>query len=377
MKIENNNNLNRIRLFAGFCVVVMHLLFQGGILFNIVDRKVAYPFATIIYGLFFTCINLFGFLSGYLLYKKKSIKKRRIIDLLATTIFYSVIITIVFYYFNLHNVRNLPVDNWELKNYLLNGYSNLKTNPTLFICSLFPMLFSGYWYIVCYIFLYLCIPYLNAFINSVDEKKYKGLLIVLFVLLTIPQFVFPVDLFKISGGYSPFWLMYCYLIGAYIAIYRREKDYSRQKLLSISFICLVIETTLSVILNKYRINIMNIDYLSLRFLDYISPFNLILSICLFMLFLKRKDNNNRIINKIVELLGKTSLAVYIIHGHPLVFEYIVKDSVVFATNHTTITMILIVLGIAVLIYLACSIIELLRMFLVNVIKKLNPQKSID
>ena len=65
---EKKNNLNYIRLFAGIGVVMLHLINQGGILNNILDRKVAYPIITLIYGLFFTCINLFGFLSGYLLY---------------------------------------------------------------------------------------------------------------------------------------------------------------------------------------------------------------------------------------------------------------------------------------------------------------------
>ncbi len=365
---EKKNNLNYIRLFAGIGVVMLHLINQGGILNNILDRKVAYPIITLIYGLFFTCINLFGFLSGYLLYKKEKINKKRIIGILGTTIFYSFIITIIFFAFNLYDVKNTPFNIVDLKNYIINGYININTMPNLLISSLFPMLYNEYWYVTCYLVLYLCTPYLNTFIKNVDRKKYKKLLVLLFILFTIPQFLINYDFFKINNGYSVFWLIYCYLIGAYISKYQKENDYKSTKLIFVGIISLIIATILNIITNKYRLNNMGIDWLYLRFLDYISPFNVLLSLCIFLLFLKIDIKNNNILNRIVSFLAKASFAVYIIHVHPLIFYKYIKGLLSFSLKYNTLNIILITFGTACTIYLICAIIEWLKGVLIKITK---------
>ncbi len=361
--------LDNIRLFAGFGVVIIHLIYQGGIIESIVDRRVAYFIITLIYALFLTCINLFGFLSGYLLYEKEKINKKRIMEIIGATIFYSFVVTLVFYIFNIYDLKNTPINIFDFKNYLMNGIINIKTMPNLLISSLFPMLYNEYWYVTCYLVLYLCTPYLNILIKYVDRKNYKKLLLLLFVLFTIPQTFINYDFFKINAGYSTFWLIYCYLIGAYIAKYKIERSYKTKNLFITSIISLLLSTILNVVFNKYRMNGMGIDRISLRFLDFISPFNVILSLCIFLLFIKKDNNNNTALNRIISIFSKTSFAVYIIHVHPLIFYNVIKGIITFATKYNTCFIVLILMGYTCLIYLICSIIELAKESLLLLIKK--------
>lgn len=270
MKVKPNYSIAYLRILATLFVIGLHIFGQGGLLYAVNFRNKALFGLNIIYVIMYSCINIFGIMSGYLLCEKQRTSKKRFFDIIFTTLFYSFIITAIFFSLNLYNVNNLPKSNYNLVQFLVTGTNNLTSKANVLINSMFPL----YWYVTAYLFVLLMVPYINKFIHSLDNFQYRRLLILLFLLISIiPTFACYIDIFKLSYGYSPFWLIYCYLIGAYIKIHQDNFKSSIKKYMIILATMVLFSTILNFIAQKISVGYLNASFYSVRFIDYISPFN--------------------------------------------------------------------------------------------------------
>lgn len=181
------------------------------------------------------------------------------------------------------------------------------------IKCIFPIIYNNYWFITTYIIIYVFSDYINKFLKSISKKQYIYLLLILIFIWTIlPTFM--------NGkiGFSDIdWFLLLYMIGAYIRLYKENinKDFKKRT---------KIVLTISICLSVISVVILDMLYNKLNFnpLHFALPMNQILpvliSICLFILFLNYKCSNNKIINKI----ASCTLGVYLIHTHILLRDII-------------------------------------------------------
>ena len=101
-------------------------------------------------------------------------------------------------------------------------------------------------------------------------------------------------------------------------------------------------------------------------LSYLSPTVLICAIALVLCFSKIKFSV--LLIKIITILSPLSFSVYIIHANPLIWENLIKDRFLNLASFHPIFLAISVLVIAVLIYLGCSIVDIIRNKFFNVLR---------
>lgn len=348
-------SLDILRILAMLGIIGLHVIGKGGILANLSMHSIRAYIILIIYTVCFLSVDTFAILSGYLSWDKEKVKYKRIVELIFICIFYSFIITGIFYAFDLYGVRSLGI--------------------RMFFHSLFPALIGRYWYITSYIFLFFMIPYINMFINKMSKEKLKKFLILLFILLSVlPSIFFSIDFFKTSNGYSPFWLIYCYMLGAYIGKYY-EKEKINKKMILTLIGCIIMAFLLNCLVRGLTLILFKELRYDLWFINYISPFIVCASLLMVMITSKININiKSKFITKFIYYLSLCSFAVYIIHSHYLVYDFLLKDYMVkyFYSN------IFVLLGAfiisLILIYLVGFIADLIR---IQLFKLLRINKFID
>ena len=353
-----------IRVMSMVGVIGLHLINQGGLIYN-TNTRLSHLIVLFLLVICYVSVNTFAILSGYLLWEKENQNYKRLKELIFTTIFYCIVITLVFYIFNLYDVRKTPINLKGFFEFTLTGKNGNVSIISNVLFSIFPALISRYWYLTCYIFLYIFIPYINRFILGLSKEEFKSFIIKCFILLTCTQTIlFNIDFFKISSGYSPFWLIFCYFVGAYIGKYKKEINITKNKALVIlsasillSYFCNASVRIIYRFLFDTRLN-------SVRFIEYISPFTLISAGIIVYLFTNIKTNN-RILSKIFHYLGVTTFSVYIIHSHPLIYDNYFKNLMTWTLRYNILVVVGFFLAYLICIYLICTLIDLIRILLIN------------
>ena len=191
--------LDLLRVVSMLGIISLHILGNGGVLDSVQGNSLNHFMAYGIEILCMTSVNIFAMMSGFLYIQKPSNKmtSKSIMQLLFLTVFYCVIICIGFRIFR----------------------PELFTNWKFYIRCVFPPICGRYWYIVCYTFLFFMIPYINKLLLSLKKEEYFKFISIIFIFLSVITTIGRYDYFKIFNGYSPFWLIFCYIVGAYINLY--------------------------------------------------------------------------------------------------------------------------------------------------------------
>lgn len=333
-------SIDLLRVISMIGIIMIHVINQGGVLKNIDILSANYVIINILNTLVMCSVNLFAMISGYLYIKKNKFNYKSIVNLILTVFFYSVIITIIFYGFNLFNVRQ-------------EGIKRL-------VYSLFPAIAGRYWYITCYVFLFFMIPYMNKFILNFEKDEFRNFIFVTFILFSALSMFGVFDFFRINSGYSPFWLIYCYFVGAYIKLHPETTE--TKKLLVILISLILMATFLNYVAIIIKVIVLKQSGLTSLFIVYNSPLILCASIIIFKLFV----NYNMERNHILEIASKTSFGVYIIHGNMLIYDFVLKNRFAFLSTQKTIIILIGIIVISVLIYIVCAVIDQIRIYLFKI-----------
>ena len=336
MNSTRNYSIDFLKFICMYGIIILHLTGQGGLI-SFSNNLFSESIYRVINNVFLVSVNVFCIITGYLYVDKKT-NNKNIVSYIIMTLFYSLLITSIFYSFNLYNVRS-------------NGL-------LYFINSIFPSMIGRYWFITCYILLFFLIPYINKFIKVIKKNDYIKLLFVLFILFCIVSDFFAFDYFRLSWGYSPFWLIYLYLIGAFIKKY--GFNISKKETLIWYFVSMILNVAIMLLIKNYKTSYSVFYDFANR---YTSPLLVISSILLFNIFINIQMKNN-----IFCKLGKYSLAVIIIHGHRLIYDKVIFNSMIYIKPYNIILELLFLFGIAFLIYIFCSIIEIIRKQLFRIFK---------
>lgn len=350
--MKRNNGLSLLRIISMCGIIGLHLINNGGVINNLNLYSFKFFCILIVTTFFYTSVNVFALLTGYLNVNKSNNKYYRIIELISVSVFYCFFISIIFYSFNLFNIRSF-------------GKKEL-------IISLFPVLVGRYWYLTCYVFLFFFIPFLNRFVHKITKNNLKKMLIIGFVLLSvIPNIFGMIDFFKIENGYSPFWLIYLYLVGAYIRLYYDNLNL-KNKYIKYIFIILIFTSILNYLSRIISFILFNRIIVAEWFIGYTSPFIIILSILL-LLFYKDISIKNVFFTKIIDYFSNGSFSVYIIHSQKLIFDYVLHNCMLWLINYNVLFCVIIIFIFIFIIYIMCLLIDCIRVIIYKIflIDKIN------
>ena len=339
---KRNYSVDLFRIIAAFFVIVLHIIGKGGILKNTSPDEVNYWMGWFLEIGAYCAVNCFALISGYLMVNK-TIKAKNIIALWIQVLFYSLLLSALFFVF-------LPESR------------NLKNLALAFI----PIMGKQWWYISAYFALFFLIPILNAAINNISKGTLVKFLLVILIGVCVIDCGIPRDPFAIADGYSTVWLMLLYFFGAYIRKYDlKQKVTTTQS--ALAFVVLIIVTFLSKVCIYFATKkIFGEAKLDNMFISYTSITIVLAAISLFLFCLNVKVSNS--LQKVILFFSPATLGVYLIHVHPLVFEHIIKEAFADFANKPHGVMLLCVLATALVIFMLCSAIDLVRIWLFKLIK---------
>ena len=345
---QKNYGIDALRMLAMFMVVILHLLNQGGIL-NASGRFTSqYEAGWFLQSAAFCAVDVYALISGYVWVNAKY-RYRNLIELWLQVLFYTVLITVLFWMFVPDSVS---VVEW--------------------LKAFFPTMFNQYWYFSSYVGLFLFIPLLNVILEKMEKKKLKFCIGMILVFFSCVQTLFYSDAFGTNDGLSVIWLMILYLVGGYIRKYGSGKKGKAVKYL-VGYVVMIGLTWLS----KLFIEILTLHILGeVRagnyLISYKSPTILLAAICLVMFF--ESISISSLGEKLVKIFTPMTFGVYLIHTHPLVFSYFMKDRFVGYATFPWIVEILAVLGTAVCLSLICYAIDFIRL---ELFKRLHIRGKLD
>ena len=291
---ERYSGFELLRIVAMILVLIVHVLIC--LPRPTTTFAIAEPFKAISF--YFTdaisiiCVNVFILISGWF---GINLRLQRLSILLFQVFFFAIVIWGVLVFIEPSKYMNLQSLTTVL---MLNG--------------------SDYWFIKAYLGLYFLSPILNVFVENVDQKYYRNILILLYIFQTIYGW-FSIDgAAWIAGGYSAFSFICLYLLGRYIKKYGDAITVGRYfKIRSLSkgnLLLLFLSIAFLLTFLAYTVTYIGIP-IEGRLFTYTNPLVILESIVLVLLFSKIKFKSS-IINRI----AFSCLAIYLLHGNELILR---------------------------------------------------------
>lgn len=227
------------------------------------------------------------------------------------------------------------------------------------IGSFIPYTSNTHWFIRQYLNLMILAPFLKGCFDW-DRVKLKKLLIILFVLIVV---VSTISKFQNTFIGDLIFFLFTFLFIGYYKKYVSEPEWLKRCYLLIGggiFLCLV---GVKMLCRTYESGVFHLGDLVIT--QYISDFKciptFILCFCIFAFFKNMDLGQNNWIN----LFARSALAVYIIHQHPAFYMYLWNDILHCASWMGGAYGIVILIVLIPLIYLACSLIDVIRLKIIE------------
>lgn len=329
-KDGRNYGIDALRIVAMIAIVMIHILYKGGLLTSAEGTKRLGLWLIEICGL--CAVNCYAMISGYVMYteKEKPFRYSRYIDLWLSGFMYSAGITVLFFLLRIGNVTS---EVWSE--------------------SLLPVGHNTYWYLTAYTPLFFIMPWLNKWIRALKRREMTYLVLTLFLLFSFANLLY--DQFYISYGYSFLWLMILYLFGAWIKKCDVASRVQKKKALGIAVIC-VLFSWIWFLYSPIRPDLL---------IKYNSPTTVIYAASLLVLFSQIKPG--KVITKGIMFATPAVFGVYLIHEHPLVrtnfenwFSWLIHLRLLYT--------VLLLFATVLVVFIICILIEKVRLFLYGFIK---------
>ena len=341
-----NYGIDLLRICSMLMVIIIHILGQGGILQSSITMSSQYKIAYFFEIAACCAVDCYALISGYVgVYS--NYKYTNFIILWLRVIFYTILITLLFLVFR----------------------PELISRGTIFR-AFFPVLFREYWYFTAYFVLFLFIPILNLALVKLERMQLKLLLCIIFLVFTFGDFAASIlfgDTFNLIKGYSAWWLIILYFFGGYIRVYGLLDKIHTWKWGVGYGIGIMITWLFKLCAESFNINL-----ISDALINYTSPTIVFMSICLLQFFSKLKIST--IFRTTIKWIAPLSFSVYIIHTHPLIFEYVFKNSFREFVQWPVVLFILGIILSAIIIFGACIIVDSVRE---KIFKTLGLKKRIE
>ena len=346
---SRNYGIDLLRMVAMLMVVLLHVLGQGGILDASVGIKWKNETLWFLEISAYCAVNCYALISGYVNSKPKY---SSLVLIWLQVAFYTVLITAGFAIFKPESVGAVQI-----------------------IKSIFPVTSETYWFFSSYFCMSLFLPFLSSAVETLTKKQFGMSLAVMTVMFSVVSLMAGGDTMDLNTGYSAVWLSYLFLLGAYVRKYGLFKNITRTKALFGYILCTALSWAVTVFSDSLLVGTSLEVYCGVL-VTYTSPTSLGAGFFLFMLF-KQINIGSGLFKKVIGLFSATSFSVYLLHSHPLVWEYLLKGRFTSVINEPIPLLVLITLGIAAGIYLFCSIIDIPRHLLFSALKLKEKLSSLE
>ena len=196
---KRNANMDLLRLLSMMMVTMLHALGKSDLLSMMSsDLPIGGWITWILEALSISAVNVFMLLSGYYLIHSK-FKLVRLFELIFQVFFYVLVSLFVFVIAGKISLKSLTI------------YDALQV--------IFPVHMEVYWFITAYVVIYMLLPILSGGVKALTEKQFRITLICLLVYECAFKSVLPVRLTTDTKGYTFFWYVIVFMLGAYFRLY--------------------------------------------------------------------------------------------------------------------------------------------------------------
>lgn len=356
-KEERQSNFELLRIISMMMIIFWHIMVHGGILAN--PTETLKIILSLIQGLIFVHVNSFILVTGYFQCESR-FRMSKVLQLNNSVWFYKALIPLIL---------------------IAMGIVTLSKLELLKLLS--PISHYDYWFMTQYILLYLISPILNIVINHISKDKYKAMLCLFFVVFSILPFLTNQELYPSNSGYTLLQFVILYFIGAYFRKYKIEdstffKKFSinikRLIFLSIFLVSGVISGVITFLASKIVGMNSFFDYISQTLINnsncYNNPFLIVTTVSYFLFFYTVCFKS-----KFINRVSKLTLGVYLIHENIYIRQRIygwfgfhsVRYSCAIFPKMIVVTLV---------IFVGCSIIELIRQSIFQFIYRRKISKKI-
>lgn len=343
-KISRNSSIELARIFAMLLIIASHFLQQGRIITSVVPED-RFTLLCLSNG-GRIAVNLFVLISCYFMVDKKPIIGTKWVRTYVQLFFYSATITTILLGLGLLEGR-------------ASGFEIVR-------CYL-PLLGRPLWFVSAYLILLIAMPFLYEAEEKISKSTMRGFLLCLLAFLWINFSVGAItDKFNMNFMLDTLWFFVLYLGVAHI---KHTTTWFKS---ANRWIWLIIGISLYFVLNIAHYSLYNYNIppsisgllnklTSFCLGDIKSPINILIAFSLFTFFVRTEIKSNSIIN----MLAAPTLAIYIIHQHPLFYNFLwfeILDVNAWRGGPNTL---LYSILLTFILYLALSIIEFIRRFLID------------
>lgn len=330
-----NSSIELLRIIAMMLIVFHHFAVHGGFTYGTSLSVTHFWYNFIIMGGKIG-VDVFVLISGYYLITNKDIffNINRIMKFLGQVFFYSVSLFVICG---------------------LTGLGDFTIKS--FIKSLFPITFSKWWFASTYFVLYLLHPFINKLLNNIEKTLYQKLLI----LLVICWSIIPTFTGSLYQGNGLLWFITLYSMTGYIRLYGLNKKFTGKHYCVFFILCVLLTYASSIVFTLLGNRWSTFEEHNMHFYGQEKITIFVISLSLFMIFETLKMNCHRWIN----IVAGATFGVYLIHDHSDIRKFLWID--LFQNAHYQDSLFLIPYSIIVvlIVYIACSCIDLLRQFLIE------------
>ena len=302
MERKINHGLNLLRIISMLGIIGLHVLNAGGGMDKV---NLLSPSNAVLryFSIFCACsVDTFAMMTGFLHEGRTSVRYRNLLSLLATVFFHCIVITCGFYFYN----RNLFGD-------------------IGIVTSLYPFRANRFWYVACYVLLFVLIPYINILLNNIHDRQFDILVILLFVMTSVLPASQRLDFFRMDWGYSSAWMIVCYILGAYIK--RKQGTLSLRKGIGLTVAISLAILGYTVLREKCFGDAMAFTWAT----EYVSPGIVLMSMLLVDIFSRLPLADHKFTRRIAGI-GAAAFDVYIVHAHVMIYKKIITDGFWFLRN---------------------------------------------
>lgn len=238
-----------------------------------------------------------------------------------------------------------------------------KYDYTTWLRAFFPITFNAAWFAVVYVFICFISPFLNYLIKSMSKKGYTVLIIVLFISLvgmSVLTFAAPQRVLFNLGS----WFIFMYFTAGYIK--RFSIKILDNRLVSMAGFVLTLAAECACLIIFMKLGREGSKFFETRAnipINHEFIFLFLSSVSLFMFFKNIDLGKNRVINYI----AASAFGVYLIHDNGVLRSYVWTKWLKTGTVDISSGWNILLRGLlsAVIIYAVCSVIDRMRMILVE------------
>ena len=323
------SGIELFRIISMILIIAHHYVVNSGILqvANANPTSLSSIFLFLFGGWGKTGINCFVLITGYFMCKS-SISSKKFLKLLCEVEFYKIIIYLIF---------------------TLTGYQTFTFKGL--ILAILPLTTVGTNFTGCYLLFFLLIPFLNILIKNMNERQHILLLI---VILTIYTVIGTLPLFSVTLNYVS-WYMVLYFIASYVRMYPKN-IFDNKKFWGIIALLMFIISATSIVLLTYIGASRGSDLKFYLVADSNKVLALLTGFSAFMFF-----KNLRFKCKFINTIAASCFGVLLIHANSStmrqwLWQDVCKVPSMYGSNY----MILHAFACVVIIFVACTIIDHLR-----------------